>query len=71
MCHKMTELTMKELECEFVETTAHAGARTGKGLSGPADHASWQGQVFCYKGKSDKYPDGITVSCIIIFFYFT
>ena len=59
MCHKMTELTMKELECEFVETTAHAGARTGKGLSGPADHASWQGQVFCYKGKSDKYPDFI------------
>ncbi len=49
MCHKMTELTMKELECEFVETTAHAGARP--------DHQEWQGQVFCYKGKSDKYPD--------------
>ena len=60
MCHKMTELTMKELECEFVETTAHAGARTGKGLSGPADHASWQGQVFSYKGKSDKYPDFVS-----------
>lgn len=60
MCHKMTELTMKELECGFVETTAHAGARTGKGLSGPADHASWQGQVFCYKGKSDKYPDFVS-----------
>ena len=49
MCHKMTELTMKELECEYVETTAHAGARP--------DHQEWQGQVFCYKGKSDKYPD--------------
>ena len=49
MCHKMTELTMKELECEFVETTAHAGARP--------DHQEWQGQVFSYKGKSDKYPD--------------
>lgn len=49
MCHKMTELTMKELECEFVETTAHAGARP--------DHQEWQGQVFCYKGKSDKYPN--------------
>ena len=49
MCHKMTELTMKELECEFVETTAHAGARP--------NHQEWQGQVFCYKGKSDKYPD--------------
>lgn len=60
MCHKMTELTMDELGAEFVETTAHAGARTGKGLSGPADHASWQGQVFCYKGKSDKYPDFVS-----------
>ena len=60
MCHKMTELTMKELGCEYVEVTAHAGARTGKGLSGPADHASWQGQVFCYKGKSDKYPDFVS-----------
>lgn len=49
MCHKMTELTMKELDCEFIETTAHAGARP--------DHQEWQGQVFCYKGKSDKYPD--------------
>lgn len=49
MCHKMTELTMDELGAEFVETTAHAGARP--------DHQEWQGQVFCYKGKSDKYPD--------------
>lgn len=60
MCQKMTELTMKELGCEYVEVTAHAGARTGKGLSGPADHASWQGQVFCYKGKSGKYPDFVS-----------
>lgn len=52
MCHKMTELTMKELECEYVETTAHAGARP--------DHQEWQGQVFCYKGKSDKYPDFVS-----------
>lgn len=52
MCHKMTELTMKELECEFVETTAHAGARP--------DHQEWQGQVFSYKGKSDKYPDFVS-----------
>lgn len=52
MCHKMTELTMKELDCEFVEATAHAGARP--------DHQQWQGQVFCYKGKSDKYPDFVS-----------
>lgn len=49
MCQKMTELTMKELGCEYVEVTAHAGARTGKGLSGPADHASWQGKVYKWK----------------------
>lgn len=51
MSQKMTELTMEELNCEYVETTAHAGARP--------DHQVWQGQVFCYKGKSDKYPDFI------------
>ena len=49
MCQKMTELTMKELGCEYVEVTAHAGARTGKGLSGPADHASWQGKIYKWK----------------------
>ena len=49
MCHKMTELTMDELGAEYVETTAHAGAR--------ADHQEGQGEGFCYKGKSDKYPD--------------
>lgn len=51
MSQKMTELTMEELNCEYVETTAHAGARP--------DHKVWQGKIFCYKGKSDKYPDFI------------
>ena len=51
MCQKMTEVTMDELGAEYVETTAHAGARP--------DHQEWQGQVFKYKGKSDKYPDFI------------
>ena len=37
---------MDELGCEYVEVSAHAGARTGPGLSGPADHASWQGKIY-------------------------
>lgn len=40
---------MKEMGCELVETTAHAGARES--------HAVWQGKVFSYDGKSKKYPD--------------
>lgn len=40
---------MKELDCEFVETTAYLGVRP--------DHQEQQGQVFYYKGNSDKYPD--------------
>ncbi|PWM20999.1 MAG: capsid protein [Collinsella tanakaei] len=37
-----------EAECDFVETTAHSGARPS--------HAVWQGRVFCRSGKSDLYP---------------
>ncbi|WP_050698986.1 phage minor capsid protein [Anaeromassilibacillus senegalensis] len=38
-----------EMECDLVETTAHAGARP--------EHAAWQGQVYSRSGKSSKYPD--------------
>lgn len=38
-----------ELECDLVETTAHAGARP--------EHAEWQGRIFSRSGKSKKYPD--------------
>lgn len=38
-----------ELDCDLVETTAHAGARP--------DHAVWQGQIFSRSGKHPKYPD--------------
>lgn len=43
-----------ELGVDLVETTAHAGAR-------PA-HAEWQGQVFSRSGKSQKYPDFVSVT---------
>ncbi len=49
MSTQMTIANMEHLGIEYVETTAHAGARP--------DHQSWQGQVFCYKGKDMKYPD--------------
>ncbi|MGL5751067.1 MAG: phage minor capsid protein [Paraclostridium sp.] len=47
MSQQMTILGMEELGCEYVETSAHAGARP--------DHAKWQGKVFIWKGKSVKY----------------
>lgn len=48
LAQKITISGMEELGCEYVETTAHAGARPS--------HAQWQGQVFCFKGKDRKYP---------------
>lgn len=52
-CAKLQVERMNQMGCEFVEVTAHAGARP--------NHAEWQGQVFHrggsvrYQGKS--YPD--------------
>lgn len=43
-CGKLQMERAQEAGCEFVEVTAHVGARdTG---SGPANHASWQGKVY-------------------------
>ena len=39
---------MDELDCDLVETTAHAGARP--------EHAVWQGKVFSRYGKTPGYP---------------
>ena len=52
-CGKLQEARMDEMDCEFVETSAHGGARPS--------HAEWQGRQFhrggavTYKGK--YYPD--------------
>lgn len=48
MSQKLTLEGMKETGNDFVETTAHIGARPG--------HAKWQGKVFCYSGNSKEYP---------------
>lgn len=37
----------KDQDCDYVETTAHAGARP--------EHAVWQGKVFCLSGTDPKY----------------
>lgn len=44
MTQELTLEGMKESGCEYVEVTAHAGARNEG--SGIMNHASWQGKVF-------------------------
>lgn len=47
-CGKLQIARADEMECDLVETTAHAGARPS--------HAVWQGKVFSRSGSSNKYP---------------
>lgn len=55
MSGNLTDALGEEMACNFVEVTAHAGARnTG---SGPANHASWQGKVYARKGETKEYPN--------------
>lgn len=49
---KLQEMRMDEMECDLVETTAHAGARPS--------HQIWQGKVFSRSGTSKKYPDFVS-----------
>lgn len=44
---KMSMQYCEESGCDYVETTAHSGARPS--------HEAWQGQVFCISGKDKKY----------------
>lgn len=53
MSQKLTLEGMKETGNDFVETTAHIGARPGIGVG---NHQKWQGKVFCYSGNSKEYP---------------
>lgn len=50
---KLQEARAAEMDCDLVEVTAHAGARTGVGV---ADHAGWQGKVYSRSGEHTKYP---------------
>lgn len=49
MSLEMTNLLMDELGAEYVEVTAHSGARP--------DHAEWQGKVYHVGGSIDGYSD--------------
>lgn len=49
---KLQIARMDEMQCDLVETTAHAGARPS--------HAAWQGRIFSRSGTSRKYPDFAT-----------
>lgn len=42
---KLQMARAEEMGCEFVEASAHSGARTD-GSRGPADHAHWQGKIY-------------------------
>lgn len=50
---RLQDALADEMGSDLVETTAHAGARTGKGV---ANHAAWQGKVYSRSGNSRKYP---------------
>lgn len=56
-CCKLQTTRADEMECDLVEVTAHAGARTGEGVN---NHSNWQGKVYSRSGKSNKYPDFIS-----------
>lgn len=51
---KLQIARMDELDCDLVETTAHAGARP--------EHAAWQGQVFSRSGRHPRYPSLVAVT---------
>lgn len=52
---QMTDVLGEEMGCNYVEVTAHSGARnTG---SGSANHKGWQGKVYCRKGQTKAYPN--------------
>lgn len=54
-----------EMGCEYVEVSAHSGARSD-GSRGPADHAYWQGKVYHRGGAIDfngtRYEDFVTAT---------
>lgn len=50
---RLQDSLAEEMDSDLVEVTAHAGARTGKGV---ANHAGWQGKVYSRSGNSQKYP---------------
>ena len=54
LANRAAEQSTKEIGAEYVEVSAHIGARVAKDPI--ANHAGWQGKVYKLEG-SDKYPN--------------
>lgn len=56
LANKASETVCAELEAEYVEISAHLGARVHP-TNPIANHAGWQGKVFKVNGSDAKYPN--------------
>ena len=55
LANKGAEQATKELGAEYVEVSAHIGARVS--VDPIANHAGWQGKVYKLEGEDDEYPN--------------
>ena len=55
LANKGAEKATKEIGAEYVEVSAHIGARVAKDPIG--NHAGWQGKVYRLEGSEPKYPN--------------
>ena len=55
LANKGAEQATKEVGAEYVEVSAHIGARVAKDPIG--NHAGWQGKVYKLEGSDPKYPN--------------
>ena len=55
LANKGAEQATKEIGADYVEVSAHIGARVAKDPIG--NHAGWQGKVYRLEGSEPKYPN--------------
>lgn len=55
LANKGAEQAAKEIGADYVEVSAHIGARVAKDPIG--NHAGWQGKVYKIEGSEPKYPN--------------
>ena len=55
LANRGAEQATKEIGAEYVEVSAHIGARVAKDPIG--NHAGWQGKVYRLEGSEPKYPN--------------
>lgn len=54
-CQKYADQMMEYLSTDYVEVSAHIGARDIDGIMGWENHKAWQGKVYSFK-QGDEYP---------------